>query len=203
MDSRLVSLEVRLEKGRCAVSARLTNQDRERILVLLDKHAFDGEQQALTKESNVLAILCWREKYTEAEQTLLHSAPTGFFPEYSTLTLNHGGRSVDVAFREPHPLANCHSRHNFLRIEGGDPLYGRVAEFKAAGEDLKRRRIAAVAAAGEALLKFRTRKQAREGWPELETLCPKLLQEPDPFYPVAISRTALNDTFKLPVEKTA
>jgi hypothetical protein len=186
------------------MSARLTNELRDRIVARLVKNATEKTMLELEEREGTLAKLCYDTIIPEKDRKIIEKHPH-LFSTMSHVNVYVGDLKRTLRFPKsvhiPKPIAE---KFGFFRIEGDSPIYKELYDFVAdyREADVKLRTLEATATA--TLSKFSTLKKAREAWPDLMTVAKDLLEEPDTTTTaVAFPLEDLNAKFGLPVEEKA
>lgn len=184
------------------MSARLTNELRDRIVARLVKNATEKTMLELKEREGKLAELCYNTIIPEKDRKIIEKHPH-LFSTTPRINVYVGDLRRTLYFPKsvhiPNPLSHTFS---FFRIEGDSPIYKEIYEFVADYREAEVKKNALEATATATLSKFSTLKKAREAWPDLMTVAKDLLEEPDTTTTaVAFPLEDLNAKFGLPVEE--
>lgn len=148
-------------------SLRLTKSDRESVVNMAVKAAFEKKAAALAKQESELAIAAYEFLFPEKVRKLARSMPDGWLSDDSCLRLTFRGMQTTLKTLKSVrvPSKNSYGCNRLGTINDED-LTARFLKLEGDKEDVKRER-SELSCNLEALLnRMGTLRQLSEGWPE-------------------------------------
>jgi hypothetical protein len=186
---------------------QLSKATREEIVSRVLIHAYAEKEKALVKAKGAFGLRLLRDFFLVGLCETIDTIPEGFLPKITSYHVEtFKRRRVDLvgAQRIPYKMGENATCPFLGRLPPASSWYSELEGLVDQEEALKREREQTKAEALGVLESCRTKKKAREAWPELLTLCPGILSD-DPVgvavRSVVVS-TSLNERVGLPVVKT-
>jgi hypothetical protein len=175
----------------------LTNEFRRQLTRRIVAHRFKKATAAAAQAVSVAADALYEALYSKAVKAWIAKAPKGFLSQSPSLCIDLGKRRIYVSFSESRAVAEEHLHAGFS-AKDYPGLATEIGNATTAYEALLQCRIEENDAARDVmaqLRQYRTLKQLREGWPEIESLLPPV--EP-PGRALIVPPTKLNALLNLP-----
>lgn len=185
---------------------RITNNFRDRLGDLLVERAFADEKKALEAESNRVALLFYRDTFSEELEKKLDAinaeipgliSVDSYFVVYPK---DMGRTDLKLEFARPTGTFNEHQ----MKGNASDATWAEISAYSLKFSDYQTRRNEAASKAEGTLSSFHTFEKLVKAWPEVEPLAREVadrLGAIAPAQPLAVDVATLNATFDLPVSE--
>ena len=182
----------------------LTNDRRDRIIRLLLEHTFDAESLELQNARSKIGPKIYNTVFSAANRKKMKALPAGWLRQGDSIRANLAQDFETFDLPERLPFPHSTGRHDCaISLDGGHPITEEFRSWKAATEDLRKRKNEAQSAARATIYSHRTVKQLLDAWPDIEPFVKQVCNLDKGRDVPVIPVSNLNKTFKLPVKKKA